>query len=176
MATRSNNQKPHIVDAAFRVVSQSGASHLTIDAVAAEARLSKGGVLYHFPNKRALLTGMLRTLIESIAPTTMQEPELLVQHIERERSQTNRERAAGLAILAAASEDPGLLDPARELIQQLFVRTEADFVDPQLAHILLLATEGLRFLRMLELWPESEAASDALHDRLAAMAQALETA
>ena len=63
---RGHNQKQVVLDAAARVVQQTGAGHLTIDAVAQEAGLSKGGVLYHFPNKRALLEGMLSSLISSI--------------------------------------------------------------------------------------------------------------
>ena len=40
-----------MIQAAYRVVELRGATSLTIDAVAAESGLSKGGVLYHFPNK-----------------------------------------------------------------------------------------------------------------------------
>ena len=60
---RSNNKKDQILQAALKVVEENGANHLTIDAVAAFANFSKGGVLYHFPTKKALLSGMVEHLI-----------------------------------------------------------------------------------------------------------------
>ena len=37
----------------------SGAVHLTLDAVAERAGVSKGGLLYHFPSKESLLQAMV---------------------------------------------------------------------------------------------------------------------
>src|SRR5215469_14026355 len=51
--------RDRLLDAAERVVAESGATHLTLDAVAKSAGVSKGGLLYHFPSKEALLEGML---------------------------------------------------------------------------------------------------------------------
>lgn len=172
---RSSNQRPNILDAAFAVVSSQGAAHLTIDAVADAAGVSKGGLLYHFPNKRALLLGMLETMLERYAPEAT-AGQLVPEHIEREKNQTEAEAAAGIAILAAASEDPTLLDPARGRIEQLFQDAQTSYVDGELAHLLLLAVEGMRFLKMLKLWPVSEAEDQALQARLAQLASALVTA
>ena len=49
-----------ILDAAQAVVLEVGAAHMTLDAVAAKARVSKGGLLYHFPTKEALLKALLK--------------------------------------------------------------------------------------------------------------------
>ena len=43
-------------------IRRDGAAALTLDAVAAEAGVSKGGVLYHFGSKRALIDGLLDAL------------------------------------------------------------------------------------------------------------------
>ena len=48
-----------ILDAVNRVVVRNGLNGLTLEDVAAEAGLSKGGVLYYFPTKQALFFGML---------------------------------------------------------------------------------------------------------------------
>lgn len=45
--------------AAKRVVARDGVARLTLDTVAQEAGVSKGGVLYHFPTKNALVTAMM---------------------------------------------------------------------------------------------------------------------
>ena len=51
--------KDRLLDAADVVVRRDGAQALTLDAVAAEAEVSKGGLLYHFKSKRDLVEGMV---------------------------------------------------------------------------------------------------------------------
>ena len=48
-----------ILDAAERVVERQGLSSATIEAVAAEAGVSKGGLFYHFASKQELLSELL---------------------------------------------------------------------------------------------------------------------
>jgi len=47
------------------VIAKQGAPHLTLEAVAAEAGISKGGLLYHFPSKDALWQGLLEDFHEN---------------------------------------------------------------------------------------------------------------
>src|SRR5436309_12912230 len=61
--TKTTRQQ--ILMAANKIVQRDGVARLTIDAVAREAKLSKGGVLYHFPSKEALVSGMVMDHIES---------------------------------------------------------------------------------------------------------------
>jgi len=53
-----------ILDAAIRVVERSGITAVTLESVAAEAGLTKGGLMYHFPTRDALLGGIQRHLAE----------------------------------------------------------------------------------------------------------------
>ena len=48
------------------LVLETGAGHLTLDAVAKCAGLSKGGLLYHFPSKDLLLEAMLTRFLSDI--------------------------------------------------------------------------------------------------------------
>jgi AcrR family transcriptional regulator len=50
--------------AAKRVVARDGVARLTLDTVAQEAGVSKGGVLYHFPTKNALVAAMMDSDID----------------------------------------------------------------------------------------------------------------
>lgn len=52
------SNRPAIVDAALRVAERAGVGAITLDAVAAEAGLTKSGVIYHFPTKAELLEGI----------------------------------------------------------------------------------------------------------------------
>ena len=48
-----------ILAAASQIVQCKGVAKLTLEAVAKEAGVSKGGLLYHFSNKEALIEGMI---------------------------------------------------------------------------------------------------------------------
>ncbi len=155
MGRAASSAKHKILLAAADVVDRVGAGHLTLDAVAEESRLSKGGLLYHFPNKRALLSGMLDLVLSQVearareAERRMDQPDAKVAAlILAQQSRDDNERAMSRAIIAAAAEDPSLLDPARELIERWFhmARTEGRY-----GLLVLLAVEGLRFMEMLNL-------------------------
>lgn len=52
-----------LVQAAIRRIQEHGAASLSLDAVAADAHVSKGGLLHHFPTKIALLEGVAAQLV-----------------------------------------------------------------------------------------------------------------
>ena len=53
-----------IFSACGRILRRDGLTSLTLDAVAAEAGLSKGGLLYHFPSKVALIEALFQHHID----------------------------------------------------------------------------------------------------------------
>lgn len=173
------NTRQKILETAVRIVDTQGARHLTLDAVAAEAGLSKGGVLYHYPSKRALIEGMLSLLINSLDGAIQQYkgsagagyPAVGLMALAEKEEQPKTESMA-LAILAAAAEDPSLLHQARGFIDSRLKEISSDNNDGQLAQVLFLALEGLRFLSMLRLLPE-RFDRDGMFARLLQLSQAL---
>ena len=153
---RSNNKKDQILEAALQVVEENGANHLTIDAVAACAKFSKGGVLYHFPSKKALLSGMLDYLIqanEKRMSALGDSENLLSALLHKENLMTPAERRASLALLAAAAEDPELLTPAKDYMKRVVDEISQNSQQPMEALTLFLAHEGIRYLDILEINP-----------------------
>lgn len=67
-----------LLDEAARIALEHGLAGLTLQAVAREAGVSKGGLLHHFPSKHALLEAMcdefLRRLDGQIAALMQQDP------------------------------------------------------------------------------------------------------
>ena len=53
-----------LLRAAASTVAEHGYAALTLDAVGAAAGVSKGGVLYHFPTKDALVAGLIEDLAQ----------------------------------------------------------------------------------------------------------------
>lgn len=169
--SRRTNTRERLLDAAAQIVARQGAANLTIDAVAAQAGLSKGGVLYHFPSKRDLLTGMLNRLLtefQNRVDTALEATGSLGgAWVTAEHEQSPRERAMTLALLANAAEDPSLLDPARSFVAQSLSSVRKAGREDDL--ITILAVEGLRFLGMLDLLQLSSAERRRLHNRLLAL-------
>ena len=173
------SKRAKILEAAASIVEAEGAAHLTIDAVACTARVSKGGVLYHFPTKQALLEGMLESLLEQVAARTdawrashgSASNGALVARILEEHGQQPGERAMSRAILAAAAENPDLLQGTRDLVRQSFAEAADGSKPPELGWVLLLAVEGLRFLDMLKLLPLSVRERDRVHAYLLDLAR-----
>lgn len=177
--SQARSSQARILNAAAAIVGRSGAAHLTIDAVAAEAGLSKGGVLYHFPNKRAMIEAMVQYVLDNVAERVARHRArisggrnaVVRAFICAEHDLDPSERAMSIAILAAAAEDPELIAPARTRLAVWLEEISHDS-DGDLGIVLLLATEGLRFLSMLDLLPLSSADRHRIHERMLAMAEA----
>src|SRR5215207_6953763 len=61
---KSSREK--VLEAAAELVSEIGSGRLTLEAVAERAGLSKGGLLYNFPTKDALLQAMIQRMIDEV--------------------------------------------------------------------------------------------------------------
>ncbi len=168
------SKKELILDAAAQVVEDQGGAHLTIDAVAATAGISKGGVLYHYPTKRALLQGMLDRLIETMRSRTETSgsPQGGVHAHALGHSQpfTKREEGAALAVLAASAEDPELLANARAFMREMIdqFKDSPRFVD---ALLVIVAIEGQRVMEALGILPLSATERNQLVGRILELAE-----
>src|SRR5690625_2369378 len=58
--SNSEDKKKSILIAAADIVKEEGVAKLTLEAVAKKDGLSKGGLLYHYSNKEALIKGMVQ--------------------------------------------------------------------------------------------------------------------
>jgi AcrR family transcriptional regulator len=148
-----------ILDAAERVVSREGSGRLTIDAVVRESGFSKGGVLYNFPSKQALIEGMVSRLIAHAqadcdaaleqAATSDANPVAAIIRAILTFKHANRDVA--MALLAAAAESPELLDPVRDMMTRIREDVIGRAPDPVMARIALLAADGLHLADLLGL-------------------------
>ncbi len=59
------SKRDRILDAAVNVINRDGVRAVTFESVAAEAQLTRGGLLYHFPSREALLRGIDEHLVQA---------------------------------------------------------------------------------------------------------------
>ena len=75
-----------------------------------------------------------------------------------------------MALLTAAAEDPDLVSPARGYLARTFASVREESPDPDLATVLLLAIEGLRYMNMLNLTPLDGTELERLNARMLRLA------
>jgi AcrR family transcriptional regulator len=159
------SSRERILDAAAELVRELGSGHLTLDAVAERAGLSKGGLLYNFPSKDALLQGMLERLIAEVTAhraglrASRKDARNLEAWLSVTASLETRcgdMKAVANGLLAASAENPRLLEPARVAIKEDWERLKATSADRPAAMLAWLAVEGLSSLEMHDLSPVTE--------------------
>ncbi|MCC7320962.1 MAG: TetR family transcriptional regulator [Rubellimicrobium sp.] len=146
--------KGRIIEGAARLVLANGISSFTLDAVAREAGVSKGGLLYHFPSKQQLLLAMVNALVaiteERIAEVQAEDTGpgswlrgFIEASIVREDPKVGSVSRLSVAFLTAAATDTALLAPMAERQPAWREQLRTSGVDPTLAHIIRLASDGL---------------------------------
>jgi AcrR family transcriptional regulator len=139
------------------VVRRDGPRALTLDTVAAEAGVSKGGLLYHFATKDALVDALVEDWLDRF------EAEVLDRAAESSWATAYARACAGprsaadqatdVALLVAVAGDPRGLEKVRKRYatwQRKLVVDAAEEVD---ATLVRLAADGLWFADLLGLAP-----------------------
>jgi AcrR family transcriptional regulator len=159
-----------ILTAAERVVLRDSVMRLTIEAVAREANLSKGGVLYHFATKEALIQAMLERLIQYHERAIAQQrddtaPGQWTRAYVRAQitpgltypgeADFPKSKAVSAGLLVAAATNPKLLEPLRERFRVWQEAIEGDGIDAARATIIRLAVDGLWLADLLGIWSPS---------------------
>lgn len=161
---KSSREK--ILDAAAELVAEIGAGRLTLDAVAERAGLSKGGLLYNFPTKDALLQAMIQRMIDQTAeakeglrarlePGPNLEARVITSTLLNMCCGGKMQEVA-TGMMVAAAENPRLLDPVRHVIAETLQQVKANSDDLDTALLGWLAVEGLSSLEMHNLSPFSD--------------------
>lgn len=161
MAKDSSATKRKLLEAAALVVKEQGASQLTLEAVAKQAGVSKGGLLYHYPSKSALLAAMVTHLNDSFEEAVEDivshgKASLLEAYVMMSFDPKYSQIAESAGMLAAIANDMSLLEPLTERYQLLQEKLEASALDPDLATIVWLAADGLWFTELFNLSPLTE--------------------
>lgn len=163
-----------ILSAAANVVLSQGALGMTLEAVAKEAGVSKGGLLYHFPSKDSLIEGMIEHMVQGLTDRIRNE-------YERDDFGTNRGRwlraltrvnfqsedlELGAGLTAAVLLNPDLLEVNRKAYETRQALIEQDGVDVVLANIIRLVGDGIWFSELLGFAPPQEPLKTQIMEKL----------
>lgn len=150
-----------LLSAAQQVVVGRGAAHLTLDAVANDAGVSKASVLYDYKSKGALVHALVTHGLEAENARVEQVRRLLdgtedsgirarIALTARRRPSVD-DRSAAVAIISALGCDPELKEIGRACVRETVDDITKTARNPRAALLALLALEGLRHLEYLDL-------------------------
>ncbi|MGH3367134.1 MAG: TetR/AcrR family transcriptional regulator [Nocardioidaceae bacterium] len=151
------SNRGRVLDAATAVAQRDGPGAVTIDAVVSESGMSRGGVLYHFRSKEALLQALVDQDIDTVREMTGLDGEAAPQ------SATERIRAyhascvawpadrGHVALAVALAENPALLQSWARLQRELDQADEAaDGSTAMTSAVARLALDGLWFSDLID--------------------------
>ncbi|MEV0298374.1 TetR/AcrR family transcriptional regulator [Nocardia sp. NPDC050710] len=173
--------RDRILDALESLLLEKGMSQVTLENVAAHAGVSKGGLLYHFKSKDALLAGLVRRLTER-AEHQLQDATTRGTSVSEWYLQTpNPDNAADAVELAlyrsmlatmrtidasAAETDDEVQQALTEMMAAWSVGLDGEIEDPVQADIVRLVGDGVYLRALLGLPPIDPARYRRVVDRL----------
>jgi AcrR family transcriptional regulator len=176
-------RKIAILDAASSIVAEKGIFYLTLDAVAEKAGISKGGLLYHYRSKEVLVEKMVEHLASNyqskIDNRATEDPEekgrwtRAYLDVTFKNTYHNKDMHAGL--LAAKAVNPNLLNPIHEAYSKWQYDIENDGLDPTMATIIRLATDGIWLADLFEINPIEDEQKELVYKTLKSWTRDLST-
>ncbi|GJQ28589.1 MAG: hypothetical protein HBSAPP03_04730 [Phycisphaerae bacterium] len=160
-----------VLDAAEAVVVRQGIGNLTLDAVAAEAGLSKGGLLHHYPSKDRLIEAMVSRCANNWRACALEAVEetphgparvarAMLHHLDDAQAWTDQCQRSSSAVFAALVQNPQLIEPMRAVYGELRAKIAEDRLAPGVAEVVVAAMDGLWLYRVLGLAPVDQAMMD----------------
>jgi AcrR family transcriptional regulator len=147
-----------VFEACSRILRREGLTNLTLEAVADEAGLSKGGLLYHFPNKELLIGALFEyhnnkfeSRLQELADEEGDIPGAWLRAYAKASIEqiTDADNASLYSSLFAAEERYA---SAHALMRRKYVdwqqEVENSGLDPAKATLVRLAVDGLWFAEM----------------------------
>ena len=147
----TSNTRDRILDALQDILVDAGYSSVTLELVARTAKVSKGGLLYHFPSKGALMVGLMeriRALAEEEFREAVESEEGVVRYFLRTSLPRSRQESELYwAVIAALRSKEDTPPEAAALVKELFDRwgelLHEELTDPVLAETIRLVGDGM---------------------------------
>ncbi|CUS47426.1 MAG: TetR family transcriptional regulator [Idiomarinaceae bacterium HL-53] len=171
MAARGGrpSKRDFILECAETLVQAKGAAHLTFDALTEVTGISKGGLLYHFESKDALISAMLERYIERRMKLReeilagQEGPDAEIISLIRAELAHNKRGKLGVdsAIIAAVATNPELTNMMSARQEELFHLLDQSSVGPIQARVAWYAVIGHRLCRQFGINHGEEGNDDA---------------
>lgn len=153
------SSRHRIMAAAVELAKEVGPGHVSLDAVAQRAGVSKGGLLYNFPSKQKLLEAIVAyhldkfetALLEKTEKSSGKQDSVIAACVDLYEMDSREGLPPASGFLAALVENPDLLLPVRKVSRGLIDKIRSNASDESSALVVFMAIEGLRCLPLLDI-------------------------
>ncbi len=157
-SSQYNKTREAILDGANRTLMAKGAEGFTLEAVAQETPVSKGGLLYHFPSKNRLIEGMIARSIAQVDAALAEELEksgddYLVAYIRASFRTMVEPEQVSRAIFSAIAGDAHLLEPLRAHFERMQKEITAAASSEEAGTLIRLCMDGLWYAEVYNFAP-----------------------
>lgn len=161
MGRRRTIDRDQLLDAAEAVIAREGAAGLTIDAVAKEMGITKGGVQYCFGTKDALIDAIFErwgkaydSLFEAVAGKQPTPLTRVRAHAEATQRSDELSSSKAAALMAALIQTPEHLEGSNQWYRSRLEGLDLSAPEGRRARLAFLAVEGafmLRYFRLMDI-------------------------
>ncbi len=144
------SSRDDILDAAERVIRRQGMAGTTIESVAAEAKVSKGGLFYHFASKKELLVQLLerygqqfQTLRRQIYDQLPDDPNRLLKATILASCRNPARSDSRMSNFLSLLDDVDLRGKVLEMKRRVFFEITSGYPNPERVALAMLVTDGL---------------------------------
>ncbi len=177
MKSKAEIKRRLILDATKEIILENGLAALTLDAAAKKADISKGGLLYHFPNKEALTKGVAQYIFEEFSYHFYQyadnDPDEKGKWtralIKASQYDLKHNVELNAAILAASSLEPDIAENISRGYNVILEKLDDDHISPLTATTVRLALDGIYYSQMLHVAPLEKGKVDEVIQQLMEM-------
>jgi AcrR family transcriptional regulator len=174
MTTKRENKKQLLLNTAKKLLSTGELDAVTLDAVAKAANVSKGGLLYHFPTKEALLTELATSIFidmhdrflaiaEKFPASDYRYTAALIEVTEEDLI-ANAE--LNVALLAQTAISQKLQEQLSAIYQQMLAHLEKDSLAAPKKQIVRFALDGLYYNQLFKIAPITKQELQTMLDNL----------
>ncbi|MGQ0801029.1 MAG: TetR/AcrR family transcriptional regulator [Pseudomarimonas sp.] len=154
--SRPPHARDRVLRAARELVEREGARSLTLDRLSRLSGVTRGGILYHWPSRQALVEGLIENDLRAWKESTRSSPSSehpITQHVRRALDPKDGVGALAASLLPEARQLPVVWDTVRRHDAWRF-RDWAWDDDDIARYVLLLAAEGVFWRRLHGLEPD----------------------
>ncbi|TRZ38597.1 TetR/AcrR family transcriptional regulator [Niallia circulans] len=177
MESKADMKRHLIIETAKRLIHEQGITSLTLDAVAKKASISKGGLLYHYPSKEALMKGIAIAIFEDLencmAEYAEKDPieagKWTRAMIEVTKDDLEHNAELNVAVMASSLLDETVAESISNSYQRALTKLDNDGISPVTASVIRLALDGLYYSQMLGVAPLNNTRQYAVLDQLMQM-------
>lgn len=153
--------RTNLLVATASIIGRDGVASLTLEAVACEAGVSKGGLLYHFKSKRDLIIGLIdyhtEIMEQRIAEELRSEPDAPGRWLRayiRVAIKPLQSPSYSASMIASIATDPSLLAVARRKFESWREQMLGDGLSAETAQLVHMTLDGWRMWRTFQFVPE----------------------